>query len=276
MRLSPIILGEAASVGPREHSAGRGNSCGLIVNADDWGRDRVTTERALDCWVRGAISTVSAMVFMEDSERAAKIARERQVGVGLHLNLTTPFSASSCPARLAGEQQRIARWLLRYRLAQIPFYPNLIKSFRDVVSAQIDEFCRIYGEAPKRFDGHHHMHLCTNVLASRLLPRGAIVRRSFSFEPGEKGLTNRLYRRVIDQIIARRYRLTDHLLSLAPLQPASRMDRIFSLAQRSIVELETHPVNPQEYRFLAGGEIFRRAEACTLASYETLVLRGEG
>ncbi len=42
----------------------------LIVNADDWGRDRETTDHTLECVVGGAVSSVSAMVFMEDSTRA--------------------------------------------------------------------------------------------------------------------------------------------------------------------------------------------------------------
>src|SRR5712691_818052 len=41
----------------------------LIMNADDWGRDPRTTGKILDCALRGAVSSVSAMDFMEDSER---------------------------------------------------------------------------------------------------------------------------------------------------------------------------------------------------------------
>src|SRR6266436_2569517 len=72
----------------------------LILNADDWGRDRDTTERTLECILRGAVSSASAMVLMEDSERASVLAREHGIDAGLHLNFTTPFSAANCPARL--------------------------------------------------------------------------------------------------------------------------------------------------------------------------------
>lgn len=70
----------------------------LIVNADDWGRDRETTDRTLFCLREGAVSSASAMVFMEDSERAAALAKEHGVDAGLHLNLTAPLSccAGSC------------------------------------------------------------------------------------------------------------------------------------------------------------------------------------
>src|SRR5271157_4739744 len=76
----------------------------LIINADDWGRDRETTERTFECILRGAVSSVSAMVFMGDSERAAAIAKENAIHAGLHLNFTTPFSAPDCPTRLAEHQ----------------------------------------------------------------------------------------------------------------------------------------------------------------------------
>src|SRR5213083_3789303 len=91
----------------------------LIVNADDWGRDEETTTRTLECVRRGTVSSVSAMVFMQDSERAAGIARQQRVDAGLHLNLTTPFSAPGVPTRLAEHHQRLSRFLRGQRFAQV-------------------------------------------------------------------------------------------------------------------------------------------------------------
>jgi len=246
---------------------GEGPRAGLLVlNADDWGRDSWTTGRILDCAVRGTVSSVSAMVFMEDSERAAAIAMERQIEAGLHLNLTTPFSAPGRPGRLAARQEELARHLLRHRLAPAVFHPGLTPSFEYVVAAQLDEFRRLYGTDPSRLDGHHHMHLCANVLLGRLLPPGTLVRRNFSFQPGEKSLWNRLYRGAVDHMLARRHRLLDFFFSLAPLELPGRLQRIFSLARQFVVEVEMHPVHPDEYRFLTGGEIFRRAGEVRIAS----------
>jgi len=229
------------------------------MNADDWGREPLTTNSILDCALRGAVSSVSAMVFMADSERAATMARERGIEAGLHLNLTTSFSAPGCPARLVERQQELARYLLRHRLAQVVFHPGLVRSFEYVVAAQLDEFRRLYGADPDRLDGHHHMHLCANMLLGGLLPPGTLVRRNFSFQAGEKSLWNRLYRRFVDDMLARRHRLVDFFFSLAPLEPPGRLQRIFSLAREFVVEVETHPVQPEEYRLLTGGEIFRLA-----------------
>jgi hypothetical protein len=229
----------------------------LIVNADDWGRDHGSTERIYECACRGSVSSVSAMVFMEDSERAAAMARERRIDAGLHLNFTTLFSGPGTPARLTQHQNQISRHLLSHRFAPAVFHPGLMSSFRYVVAAQLEEFQRLYGASPERIDGHHHMHLSANVLLGRLLPAGTMVRRNFSFQPGEKSWSNRAYRGLVDRLLARRHRLTDFFFSLLPLEPENRLQRVFSLAREFVVEVETHPVSPEEYRFLADGEIFR-------------------
>jgi predicted glycoside hydrolase/deacetylase ChbG (UPF0249 family) len=241
---------------PSEASPQRG---ALIINADDWGRDQQTTERIFECFRHGTISSVSAMVFMEDSERAAAISQEQGIDAGLHLNLTTAFSARSCPQKLKERQLEVAGFLRRHSFARVLSHPSLGRSFEYAVKAQIDEYSRIYGIEPERFDGHHHMHLSSNVLFRGLLPFGTIVRRHFSKEAGEKPLRNRLFRRFTDVLLSRRHRLVDFFFSLPPLDPPARLRRIFALACQFAVEVETHPANPEEYRFLSSGEVFRWA-----------------
>jgi chitin disaccharide deacetylase len=228
------------------HLYGRGL---LIVNADDWGRDRETTDRTLECIDQGAVSSTSAMVFMEDSERAAEIARARNIDAGLHLNFTTAFSGAASRA-LAEHHRRVSAYLRSWRLAQVFYHPALACSFEYVATAQFEEFGRLYGAQPRRFDGHHHMHLCANVVQQRLLPPGTLIRRNFSFESGEKSFANRLYRGLLDRKLARRHILADFLFALPPLEPASRLQRIVSLARHHTVELETHPVKGDERHFL--------------------------
>jgi hypothetical protein len=237
----------------------------LVLNADDWGRDSNTTDRIFECFRSGTISSVSAMVFMEDSERAAAIAQERELDTGLHVNLTSPFFPPSNSKRLQEHQERISRYLLRHRFAQVVFHPGLSQSFKYVVNAQLDEYERLYGQKPQRLDGHHHMHLCANVLLGRLLPAGTLVRRSFSFYSEEKGRGNRLYRGLINGLLARRHHAADFFFSLPPLEPPERLRRIFSLAKTATVEVETHPVSPAEYRFLTGGGIDRFLENVDIA-----------
>ena len=224
----------------------------LIINADDWGRDYETTERIHECWRVGAISSSSAMVFMQDSERAAEIAHDRGLDAGLHLNFTTPFSGLHVTSRLHAHQGALSRHLTRSRFAQTMFHPALARSFEYVARAQYDEYSRLYGAEPKRIDGHHHMHLCANVLVQGLLPSGAVIRRNFSFQPDEKHVINRCYRQIIDTWLARYHPLTDYFFSLAPLR-AERLARFVALAASAIVEIETHPVNALEYEMLRAG-----------------------
>jgi predicted glycoside hydrolase/deacetylase ChbG (UPF0249 family) len=135
-----------------------------------------------------------------------------------------------------------------------------------VVSAQLEEFRRLLGVEPKHLDGHHHMHLCANVLFGDLLPAGTAARRNFSFQAGEKSVTNRLFRKLIDKKLAKKHRIADYFFSLPPLKPTERLERIVSLAKQSVVEVETHPANPEEHRFLMDGRIFNLVGDVPVAS----------
>ena len=221
----------------------------LIINADDWGRDARTTDRTFECFQHGGLSSASGMVFMQDSERAARIAIDEGLDIGLHLNLSTPFSVSTVPTRLASHHQKIRECLCANRVARLLYHPGLADSFEYAVASQLEEFTRLYGRTPDRIDGHHHMHLSANVLLQGLLPFGTIVRRHFSYEPGEKILRNSVFRLFSRALLGGRYRITDFFFSLPPFAPAVRMHRIFNLARRFVVEVETHPINPEEYRF---------------------------
>ncbi len=163
-------------------------------------------------------------------------------------------------------QKRVSQYLLRHRFSQIMFHPGLIRSFEYVVAAQRDEFSRLYGQEPERLDGHHHMHLCANVLFGGLLPQGTIIRRNFSFEHGEKSFGNRFYRQVMDRALSRRHRSTDFFFSIQPLAPLDRLQRIVNLSRHSVVEVETHPQDTAEHTFLTGDGIDNLVGNCAIAS----------
>ncbi len=79
---------------------------------------------------------------------------------------------------------------------------------------------------------------------------GNKVRRSFSFERGEKGLINRMYRAFVDKHQATHYRSTDYFLSITSCFTAQGMARMLNLATKYSVELMTHPRIDAEYRLL--------------------------
>ena len=226
----------------------------LIINADDWGRSRAETDAALECYRNGRITSVSAMVFMKDSERAAELAKENDLDAGLHLNFAEKFTGSRVPTTLREYHDRIVRFLMRNRYSQLLYNPFLRKEFSYSCEAQAEEFARLFGKAPSHIDGHHHMHLCANLLLSKLIPVGMKMRRNFSFWPGEKSLLNRTYRGLVDRWLARRYRLSDYFFDLTQCIEKTKLDRVAALAKSSNVELMTHPILESEAKYLMSDE----------------------
>jgi predicted glycoside hydrolase/deacetylase ChbG (UPF0249 family) len=222
----------------------------LIINADDYGRLDVETDAALMCYQAGRITSVSAMVFMADSERAAALGKENELDVGLHLNFTERFSGGTVGPRLANYQKKIAKFLTKNRYSQLLYNPVLQTEFSYSCQAQVEEFSRLFGKPPSHIDGHHHMHLCANVLLSNLIPAGMKIRRNFSFWPGEKSSLNRAYRALVDRWLARRYRLTDYFFDLTQCIQEKKLDRVAALARSSNVELMTHPILGSELQYI--------------------------
>jgi chitin disaccharide deacetylase len=222
----------------------------LIINADDWGRSVAETDAALGCYKRGRITSVSAMVFMEDSERAAELAKENELDVGLHLNFTDKFTTNQYPQTLGNYHNEIVRFLRGNKYSQLLYNPFLRRDFACSYEAQVEEFARLYREPPSHIDGHHHMHLCANVLLSNTIPAGAKLRRNFSFWPGEKSVLNRTYRWLVDRWLARRYCLPDYFFDLTQCIEEKKLDRVAALAKSSDVELMTHPIVNKEEAYL--------------------------
>ena len=89
----------------------------LIINADDFGRTRVATDRIIAVYRHGAVTSTSTMVFMEDSERAAELAKETGIDTGLHLNFTQRFTRQGRTPRAVEQQEQIVRFLKRNKFA---------------------------------------------------------------------------------------------------------------------------------------------------------------
>jgi predicted glycoside hydrolase/deacetylase ChbG (UPF0249 family) len=239
----------------------------LIINADDWGRSPAETNAAFKCAREKRITSVSAMVFMEDSERASELANAGGFEVGLHLNFSEEFTDKRGPVRLRDSHNRIVGFLKRNKYAQVLYNPLLRKEFAYSYEVQTNEFLRLFGRPPSHIDGHHHMHLCTNILVSNVIPAGMKMRRNFSFWPGEKSLLNRAYRALVDRWLARRYRLTDYFFDLTQCIEANKLGRVTSLAKSSNVELMTHPVVETEAEYLMSDEFYAFLRSSKVGGY---------
>lgn len=242
----------------------------LIITADDYGKTRSATDNILKCFSSKRITSASAMVFMEDSERAASLALKTSLEVGLHLNFTLPFSASNIPLKLWEHQNRVVSYLTRHKLFQAIYNPFLTDSFKFVFLSQQGEFMRLYGRYPDHYNGHHHMHLCANMLGSKMLPKGSRVRRTFTFDQGEKHTFNRLYRNILDICVSRRFISTDCFFSIAPVQNHDRLRNIINRASRETVEIEVHPENDEETAFILSDQYYNLVYSVRSGNFQQL------
>jgi predicted glycoside hydrolase/deacetylase ChbG (UPF0249 family) len=242
----------------------------IIVNADDWGRSVAETDAALRCHATRRITSVTAMVFMEDSERAAALALEHGLDVGLHLNFSQPFTAApQCPI-LTDRQERVCRFINSSKYSFLLYNPALRRDFAGTYQVQLEEFCRLYGKAPSHVDGHHHKHLCSNVLLGDVIPAGQKVRRNFFFWPEEKSKLNRAYRGATDHLLSRKYRLTDYFFALSQCMKGDRLAKVLELAKTHAVEVMTHPANPQERDYLMSERYLEQLDLLERGTYSSL------
>jgi predicted glycoside hydrolase/deacetylase ChbG (UPF0249 family) len=209
-------------------------------------------------------------VFMEDSERAAGLTLASGIDVGLHINFSEEFTGGSIPRWLHHSQGRLCRFLRCNKYALLFYNPCLRNQFRDVFEAQYLEFVRLYRRVPSHFNGHQHMHLCSNMLIEAIMPMGTSVRRSFSFWPGEKNVVNRLYRAGVNHLLSRRHRMTDYFFALAQHPTLARLERLIALSENSNVELMTHPQKRQEFELLMSDDFGIALSRTRLGGYAEL------
>jgi len=242
----------------------------LIINADDFGRSRLATDRILSCFKQDRVTSTSAMVFMEDSQRAAALAKEYNLDVGLHFNFTQELTQPAPESLLFDYHTRVRKYLTANGYNFLIYNPAIFKQVEYVYKAQIEEFERLYGASPSHIDGHHHMHLCANLLIGNLIPKGRKVRRNFTFARGEKSFPNRMYRAAIDKWLSKRYIITDYLFSLPELIKSGRLAQALDLAKNSCVEFEAHPELNGDFEWLMGDTYSQATSTLKKGTYRQL------
>jgi predicted glycoside hydrolase/deacetylase ChbG (UPF0249 family) len=241
----------------------------LIINADDWGRSEAETDAAMVCVNAGSVTSLSAMVFMQDSERAAQMARDHKLDVGLHLNFAERFTGDAPPESVADQSALVTR-LRRNNYSHLIYFPGLRAKVAAAFTAQWLEFERLYKQPPTHLDGHHHLHLASNLVFGNILPSGLKLRRNFSFFPGEKSLLNRSYRRFVDSWLKRNHCLPDYFFCLSQSLADHKMERISALSQSANVELMSHPVVEAESKFLLSSDFAGNLAHVRLGGYASL------
>jgi predicted glycoside hydrolase/deacetylase ChbG (UPF0249 family) len=245
----------------------------LIVNADDWGHDEATTDAIRTVHAAGRISSATAMVHMADSRRAAGLAGEAAIPLGLHLNLMEPYTDPGVAAEVARPQRwAVGRYQASFASRWLPG-PRLFATARDCVGEQLGEFRRLYGSGPTHVDGHQHGHLSTPALWGLARRGRPPVRSSFTFRPGEKPPYNRALRFGLNRAIGAAFPSTQRFYSIRDLHPrlgGSGLAAALAEADRRDVEIMVHPGIADEYEILMGSEWAGMIAGSRLGSFAEL------
>jgi hypothetical protein len=220
----------------------------LIVNGDDWGGEAVKTDAIRAAYAAGAISGASAMVYMEDSDRAAALPRSERPPLGLHLNLTQPFADPLTPARVGDRHARLIEHFTdpHHRAWGSP--PRLRQAVREGIGDQVARFEALYGAEPDHIDGHEHAHICLDVLLA--LPAGTRVRPVCSRPAaGRWALGTRLNGAARRACFPPRLRAPLRAYDIDTLVPelgGAGLPAVLALSGRSSVEIIVHPGDPRD------------------------------
>jgi len=245
----------------------------LIVNADDWGLRPEVTDAILECWRAGAITSASAMVHTEDSARGFALAESDGLPLGLHLNLTTSFTASDVPADRRRRQQRAVAYFAGPGRRRLLFDPRARGNIDSCVTDQLEAFAQAGARMARHADGHQHVQVCPTVLLAPSLGSLASLRRAQSFLSGRRSTFKRAYRGAVNLVLRRRFRSV-RFVSLRDLHPdlgGAGLDRLADLARRDDVEVMVHPAWQEERQVLLSPGWLRLLASLPTGSHEDLL-----
>jgi predicted glycoside hydrolase/deacetylase ChbG (UPF0249 family) len=225
----------------------------LIVNADDFGLRPDGTDAIIEVYRAGRITSATAMVYMQDGARAAALAQQHGLPLGLHLNLTADFRDPAAPRAARERQTRIVRYFAR-PAARHAYDPRIRRLVADCFRDQLEAFAATYGAEPTHFDGHQHIHVCPTVALS--VPVSAIprARAAHTYQRGERGPAKRLVRASQNALLRRRFHIPAAFLDFDDVHPelgGRGFDRL-AIARHAPVEIMTHPRRPGERPALLG------------------------
>lgn len=103
-----------------------------------------------------------------------------------------------------------------------------------------------------------------------MIPKGFRVRRTFTFNKGEKNPINRLYRNILDTCISKEFISTDSFFAIDHDNNDSRLRRIFKQAENEQVEIVVHPENLEDFTFLLSDRFKNLLDSVQIGSFKNL------
>jgi predicted glycoside hydrolase/deacetylase ChbG (UPF0249 family) len=237
----------------------------LIVNADDFGASQTVTDAICQTFDAGVVTSTSGMVWMSDTIRASQIALERGLPVGLHLNLTLPFTSHEVPPEVRDRQRRLTDIFTSDGWQDTKARRPTAELLRDAIRDQLDDFCKHFGP-PTHIDGHHHVHLHEAVL--ELLPRTWPIRPV----PGRPAEADARPDRRTRSLRAR-FLAPDLTFTFEHVHPdvgGTGLD-LLARAHTACIEVTTHPQRKVELEALLGSEWRQVLAALPLGCYTDLM-----
>lgn len=234
----------------------------LIVNADDLGFSRAVSDATMACFDAGGITSATALVWMRDSERAARMAGDRGLPVGLHLNLTVELASLSAPPAVRARQ----RELVKHFGGEGQRNPRALSRaatilLRDAVRDQLDRLRETYGE-PTHVDGHHHVHIDPEVLEA--IPPELPVRPALSHPDRVDAQSGRRPRGAPDRGPLWAFAFEHVHPALGGSGPTA-----LGWARRDAVEVMAHPAQAGQLAALRGETWAEMIGGLKLGSYST-------
>ncbi len=236
----------------------------LIVNADDFGANERTSDPVIELFAERLLSSTSAMVRMRDTARAAKLASERGIPVGLHLNLTLPFAADAIPGPVRERQLRLTEIFGAESWREETRERPDGRLLADVIADQLESFRENFGD-PTHLDGHHHVHTHPAVLEH--LPAELPIRPMLT-APARAGAR----RAVRERRLRRRFLCPDLCFAFEHVHPALGGVGLQALehAREHPLEIMVHPRQQRERLALSSAEWRLALSTLRLGSYADL------
>jgi predicted glycoside hydrolase/deacetylase ChbG (UPF0249 family) len=137
----------------------------LVINADDFGYCPKRNQGIIDCYLKNAITNATLLVNALYVEHAVDLALKHGLPLGLHFNITEGKPVSSIERINSIIDSKNGLFLGKFGLREALLNNKTNQEHILIeLNAQIDRFKQLTGKNPTHVDGHHHIHVHSQVV----------------------------------------------------------------------------------------------------------------